>query len=360
MCENSTFLLSNSVKEKKLSIFLFAIFAKSLGFLGEKTNMATPDTHISCLAKLCRTCGKLLGKNSLLVCNNASRINKAFYMNTLCDSVDTHPQNICIKCYSTIRNIENRETTATITTKIWQPHSSDSCDVCANAKHKLKAGRKCKPKRSGRRSNDSKIWTRTVTNNLMQNIPNTNLNQSLKSKITKQWNSHFDLCVCSICNNITEQPVMLECQHSFCLTCVVSKIEGKDENDSKCMTCNAKILLTKINPSIQVREMINCLVVPCELDCGKTFSINDSENKTEHEKLCKGTFINKKSASYTISDIFELSESSEMPRIVEDATVHVMKCKMAKSKSKTVQFPSGGPRVRFNYVCKIPYYQQLA
>ena len=78
------------------------------------------------------------------------------------------------------------------------------------------------------------------------------------------------------------------------------------------------------------------------------------------EKLCKGKFINKKSASYTISDIFELSESSEMPRIVEDATVHVMKCKMAKSKSKTVQFPSGGPRVRFNYVCKIPYYQQLA
>ena len=46
-----------------------------------------------------------------------------------------------------------------------------------------------------------------------------------------------------------------------------------------------------------------------------------------------------------ISNIFNLTVDNDIPRIVEDATLHVLRQKMAKDGGKVIEFKSGGPRV---------------
>ena len=52
----------------------------------------------------------------------------------------------------------------------------------------------------------------------------------------------------------------------------------------------------------------------------------------------------------TLADVFLLKENDAIPRIVEDAALHVIKQKLVNSESNSFAFPSGGQRVGAFYV----------
>ena len=121
------------------------------------------------------------------------------------------------------------------------------------------------------------------------------------------------------------QPVMLDdCQHSFCMNCISPIIEGKKESDTKCKTCN------------------------------KLFPAENNNQKNEHEKNCVVQSVTPTSStsmsltsisSTTLSDVFEVKESGDISRNMEDAALHILKTKLKDSANNTVEFCSGGPRV---------------
>ena len=72
--------------------------------------------------------------------------------------------------------------------------------------------------------------------------------------------------------------------------------------------------------------------------------------KREHEKTCNH---HNSSTSISLNEILALTQTKDISREIKYATLHVVKQKMAKSNSKTVEFKSGGPRVS-----KLFHYKQ--
>ena len=107
--------------------------------------MATSEEHVNVLKSLCRLCGGKLAKDTFLVMKHASSIMLAFYLDITSDTENLHPPKMCLKCYSTMKNIEKRQTTSNLKTKTWDHHTDTDCLICS--KHKLKAVRKAKKKK---------------------------------------------------------------------------------------------------------------------------------------------------------------------------------------------------------------------
>ena len=83
--------------------------------------------------------------------------------------------------------------------------------------------------------------------------------------------------------------------------CLFKEIEGKVETEAKCFICEQHIPLNTILNSVNVDT--------------------------------------------TLADVILLKENDAIPRIVEDAALHVIKQKLVNSESNSFGFPPGGPRV---------------
>ena len=76
----------------------------------------------------------------------------------------------------------------------------------------------------------------------------------------------------------------------------------------------------------------------------KNFTIAEFKERTEHEGNCN---FQDSSSSITLQQVLALTPTKNISRDIEDAALHVVKQKMAKAKSNTVEFKSGGPRVSY-------------
>ena len=83
--------------------------------------------HQQKLSRVGRICGNLLGKDSLETEGKIDRIYKAFGINTFEDSQYVHPQKMCMKCYTTLRNSENRGNKVFKIPKYWLKCPSIEC-----------------------------------------------------------------------------------------------------------------------------------------------------------------------------------------------------------------------------------------
>ena len=157
-----------------------------------------------------------------------------------------------------------------------------------------------------------KIWDRTLTEYLMKQC------NDLGSINVKDFshNTLTDLCICSICKDIIRRPVMLPCQHSFCLMCLVGKYQGTSL--VLCPQCKEQSVPKDVKPSKIMEELLTRLV-------------------TEKNKLTATPPI--------------VSSKAQ-----EQMAVAVIRAKLADSKDKTIEFASGGPNVSnelqhfFNYL----------
>ena len=195
-------------------------------------------------------------------------------------------------------------------------------DSCAYRTEKLGVNRRKKSTGCVSCLNND-IWTRAQTVIILnEGLKNKTQNVINKNNIDKEQNSHLDLCICQICQEIRNATVMLvDCQHSFCVTCIVPQLQGKQQSNTNCPTCNTNIEFDKIKPSLNVVEMTKIL-----------------KPKYQHNNL-----------SITTNSILSIQDASEICPDMEAAALHIIKTKMAKSNSNSVEFPSGGPRVCVKY-----------
>ena len=94
------------------------------------------DEHAANLLKLCRTCGKFIGKEKYRLNDEMiKRTESAFYIDFTTDSVLIHPVNICHICYCFVSNSEKKPTSrGTRTPQQWAAHLQTGCVVCHNIK----------------------------------------------------------------------------------------------------------------------------------------------------------------------------------------------------------------------------------
>ena len=309
--------------------------------------MAATD-HADSLKKLCRLCATLLTKDTFEVSKYRDRLNRAFFIDTEADCEDNHPKRLCIRCYATILNIEKRGTTTTMKIQQWKPHDLN-CEVCSSIKL-LQMGhrnpnRKTKKPKSGRPKKLEATWTRATSNLIIEKTPADTIPSFYTINDFKEhFNPHLVFISCNMCKNILRQPLnIIPCEHSFCLGCIIPKLEGKLISDAKCPECMIPITLDKIHPSVKLQSMLSSLKLECGKGCGELFKIDESSQKQEHEKICQISY----SSETTLSDLFSLDEDSEISRNVDDAVLHVIRQKMAKSTlpNKSITFKTGGPRV---------------
>ena len=90
--------------------------------------------------------------------------------------------------------------------------------------------------------------------------------------------------------------------------------------------------------------------------CGKLFKVSQLSERKKHQKTCQTTTISSSTTSVSssstsqinYSDIFALDSTSVIPRIIEDAALHVMKQKISQTTSNVIEFPTVGAKVRLS------------
>jgi len=97
--------------------------------------------------------------------------------------------------------------------------------------------------------------------------------------------------------------------------------------------------------------MLTLLAIQCSI-CKITFNIsNQYQQYQSHVIICNAQSISSTSSSYenslSLSAIFDMSETTPIPRNIEDAALHIIKNKIAQSNlpNNTIEFKTGGPRV---------------
>lgn len=85
------------------------------------------------LAKLCRVCGEFLTKSKGIAKQKMTleKELELLFVHIQEDVDNIHPKYVCFRCYNTLKNIENRNTTTQLKPKNWSPHT-EVCSVCEN------------------------------------------------------------------------------------------------------------------------------------------------------------------------------------------------------------------------------------
>ena len=121
-----------------------------------------------------------------------------------------------------------------------------------NVKEARERGKAFKKKKSGRPVSNSSnsVWTRAEIINLAKQTPEDILPDKF---FVKNDDPQLALCKCKICDNTIRRPVLSACQHAFCLSCIIPKLEGKRQDDVECPVCHANILIGKLIPCTIIR-----------------------------------------------------------------------------------------------------------
>ena len=82
--------------------------------------------------------------------------------------------------------------------------------------------------------------------------------------------------------------------------------------------------------------MIQCLKIDCK-NCGELFPANESKAAKIHKESCHSKYTTNK---ILLSEVYSINENSSIPKEFEDAALHIIKTKMAKSTlpNKSVEF----------------------
>ncbi|XP_057313751.1 V(D)J recombination-activating protein 1-like [Hydractinia symbiolongicarpus] len=308
--------------------------------------------HENMLAKLCRVCGEFLTKSKGIAKQKMTleKELELLFVHIQEDVDNIHPKYVCFRCYNTLKNIENRNTTTQLKPKNWSPHT-EVCSVCENVQGMKKGGRPSKKKKTGRPSTFKPIWSRKA----LEEISDKNLNDIIPPVVSHhglEKNPHYKFCLCMLCGNLLRQPLMvITCEHAFCKECILIYLEGSFQDESECPKCKRDDIITLVNqsnlkPSLHRNHMVNSLQVDCDNKCGEKFTLDKLHELKLHNISCNTSTSSNTSANYSIRDVFLLDESSPVPREIEDATLHVLKHKMKQSTdiNNSIEFKSGGPR----------------
>ena len=131
-------------------------------------------------------------------------------------------------------------------------------------------------------NSSNSVWTRAEIINLTKQTPEDILPDKF---FVKNDDPHLALCKCKIYDHTIRRPVLSACQHAFCLSCIIPKLEGKRQDDAECPVCHANILIDKSIPCTTMQDMTKMLQVECQKGCGQLYTILQKE-RLDHEASC--------------------------------------------------------------------------
>ena len=211
----------------------------------------TDIIHSQALENLCRLCGgNLTKKDVFYIQKYKDLINKTVLVNLESELLDdNHPKKFCMRCFSTLRNIEKKAITTAFTIVKWDEHCVKNCTTCARSIIAKKGGRRPKKEKKERPNSSESIWSRTILNKLINQTPEENLNTKLNmTHFNPQINPQLFLCTCYLCQSLIRRPVTLTpCEHSFCLQCIVEYLMGKNLADAHCPSCKNNIKSNQVH-----------------------------------------------------------------------------------------------------------------
>ena len=312
-------------------------------------NESENNTHQKNLEDLCRICCKILGGKKQNKKLHIVNIEKCFHININLDNT-YHPNFICHKCYLTMTVTISRDTTCKLQPyNNWAPHSLN-CKLCKDVSL-LRKGivglQKLKRKKValGRPKSSLNTWSQANLNALKEKIPPDEFPTQLNLKsFSTDINPYLSLCKCEICEDLIRKPTIIKsCQHTFCFSCIALKIKSKNEKDCFCPTCKLQFSINDLSYSTNVDKLLKLLMLSCQ-KCHKKFNpITELLPFSNHEKECSFS-MSDNSSKMSVSDVFNLSEESELPRLVEDVALHVIRTKMSNSKlpNNAIAFKTDG------------------
>ena len=91
--------------------------------------------------------------------------------------------------------------------------------------------------------------------------------------------------ICFICKKVFNNPVLIDCGHTFCYSCLIQKLE---ENGGFCPFCHMKNFSTKISRDLMAYNLVMELEVSCN-NVGKCPWIGHLSELVAHQTLCDKT-----------------------------------------------------------------------
>ena len=116
-------------------------------------------------------------------------------------------------------------------------------------------------------------------------------------------------------------------------------LSGKNEEESQCPACKINILKVDISLSSGLQTLLPLLNIQCKR-CNKKFLISTHYN--HYTKRLQNCSLDISSpSSLLVTDTFNISEN-DIPRSIEDATLHVLKKKMKLNPANSlIEFKTG-------------------
>ena len=229
----------------------------------------------------------------------------------------------------------------------WDLHSTN-CQICNKVKLLQKGVTGVKKIPLGRTKANANIWKQSALENLKEIIQPNLLPKKLTLKdFLPDINPHLHLCVCSICKNLLRKPLIMKtCQHVFCFLCLPSFLKSKPEDSTFCPICSKQFSNNGVLHSTHTDNMIKILMLSCKTCSTKYSPITEYNLYLLHEKECSLSAA-EQSQSMSATDIFNLTEECKIPRLVEDAAIHVIRTKMSMTSlpNKSIEFKTGRSRV---------------
>ena len=268
------------------------------------------EGHRSIIAKLCRLCGYQLDKkhdyNNFSITDQLSKsILKCFYLDTCNDKSEIHPTKICLKCYSTIKNIEKRGSKSFLVLFEFTPHTVN-CKTCLRATEsksftKLNSKRVASPGRPKSTKNSTEpTWSKSKSLHLFDQTEDLNFDNEPDTSHLPEGTLN-----CENCGGILRRPVTVApCDHSFCFVCLLPNAEK--EKDPKCPKCSG-----------QIKDIFHAAKLVLLL---KSMKIVKTAPSTT-----------------TLKDILNVKSDSDISPEINDAVVHIIRTKMEVSTKSTVQ-----------------------
>ena len=91
--------------------------------------------------------------------------------------------------------------------------------------------------------------------------------------------------ICSICKKVFNNPVLINCDHTFCLECIKKKLK---ENNNECPICHEKNYSLSFSRDLMAYNLVMELEVSCN-NVGKCPWIGHLSELVAHQNICDKT-----------------------------------------------------------------------
>ena len=115
--------------------------------------------------------------------------------------------------------------------------------------------------------------------------------------------------ICSICKKVFNNPVLIDCDHTFCFECIKQKLK---ENNNECPKCHQKNFTLNFSRDLMAYNLVMELEVSCN-NVGKCPWIGHLSELVAHQTICDKTMKileeNKKKMIRNISKRFSYDKA---------------------------------------------------